>query len=154
MTSSGCQSRARTITPQKDNPAPARPGTRSADTPLGHCQCPGPGSVRHRDRKKISWQSWLYLVFNSLVLGLQKDHRLNWTRLKKDWTAVAVQALWWSVHISKPTFYLKWLTVTWVSEIRHSSQISQVRPSAQVVSGIRYSSHSDTQMLKSLSHSM
>ena len=59
-------------------------------------------------------------------------------------------------HISKPTFYLKWLAVTWVSEIRHSSQISQIsqaRPSAWVVSEIRYSSHSDAQMLKSLSHS-
>ena len=34
MAPSGRQSRAGTIAPQKDNPAPARPGTRSTQTPL------------------------------------------------------------------------------------------------------------------------
>ena len=37
---------------------------------------------------------WSGIVFKSLVLGLQKDHRLNRTGPKKDRTAVAVQALW------------------------------------------------------------
>ncbi|KIM56622.1 hypothetical protein SCLCIDRAFT_132122 [Scleroderma citrinum Foug A] len=34
MAPSGCQSRAGTTVPQKDNPAPARPSTRSVQTPL------------------------------------------------------------------------------------------------------------------------
>ena len=36
----------------------------------------------------------LSLVFKSLVQGLQKDHRSNWTGPKKDRTAVVAQALW------------------------------------------------------------
>ena len=40
-----------------------------------------------------------YIVFKSLVLGPQKDRRLNRTGPKKDQTAVVVRALWWSVWL-------------------------------------------------------
>ena len=50
--------------------------------------------------------------------------------------------------ISKPAICLKWLTMTYVSGIRHLSQISQVRPSAQ------WCLKSDTQVTQTLRHSV
>ena len=62
------------------------------------------------EQKNLTYMLVLALVFKSLVLGPQKDRRPNWTGPKKDRTAVAVQALWWSVQLRLPGFWEIWKT--------------------------------------------
>ena len=45
-----------------------------------------------------------YLVFKSPVAGLQKDCRLDWTGLQKDWTTVAILVLWQLRPVQLPWF--------------------------------------------------
>ena len=56
------------------------------------------------------WCPYQALVFKSPVLGPQKDRQPNWTGLKKDRTAVAVQALWWLIGLRLPGFWEIWKT--------------------------------------------
>ena len=57
---------------------------------------PGSRSFGVGSSKHVSTHASVHapLVFKSLVLGPQKDHRLDRTGPKKDQTAVVVQALW------------------------------------------------------------